>query len=82
MSIKTPTLALIYESQGLKAEAAEIYREILAQNPANTDARLALARLGGKRRSFAGANREMVDFFVRMDSRVEIAEFERYLIFA
>lgn len=82
MAVKTLTLASIYELQGLKEEAAEIYREILSSNPENQEARLALKRLSGQHRKFAGANKEMVDFFVKMDSEAERLEFERWLIFA
>ncbi|MGE4295039.1 MAG: tetratricopeptide repeat protein [Campylobacterales bacterium] len=82
MPVKTLTLASIYELQGLKEEAAEIYREILSKNPDNQEARLALRRLSGQHRRFAGANKEMVNFFVKMDSPAEMQEFERWLIFA
>ncbi|GHS89503.1 hypothetical protein FACS189487_09840 [Campylobacterota bacterium] len=81
MSLKTLTLASVYENQGLKEEACEIYREILAREPENIEARLALRRISGVRRKFDGANREMVSFFVNMDSPAEFAEFERWLIF-
>jgi hypothetical protein len=80
--VKTLTLASIYELQGLKSEALEIYQDILLSDPANTDARLALKRLSGERRQFGGGNREMVDFFVKMDSKAEFLEFERWLVFA
>ena len=81
MSVKTLTLASIYELQGIKDEAIEIYREILEQNPDNAEARAALKRLSGERRKFEGANREMVEFFVKMDSQAEFREFERWLAF-
>ena len=79
--VKTLTLASIYELQGLKTEALDIYRDILLSDPGNTDARLAIKRLSGERRRFEGGNAQMVDFFVKMDSRVEFLEFERWLAF-
>jgi hypothetical protein len=82
MSVKTLTLASIYELQGLKEEAIGIYQDILTKDSDNAEAKLALIRLSGNRRKFEGANKEMIDFFVRMDSEAELAEFERYLIFA
>ena len=78
--VKTITLAAIYELQGLKEEALEIYKEILEREPDNKEARVALRRLSGMRRKFSGANREMVEFFTKMDSDVEFAEFERWLM--
>ena len=78
--VKTITLAAIYELQGLKEEALEIYKEVLAKEPENKEARVAIRRLSGMRRKFSGANREMVEFFTKMDSDVEFAEFERWLV--
>ncbi len=80
--VKTLTLASIYELQGLKSEALEIYRDILLSDPENTEARLAMKRLSGERRRFGGANDDMVEFFVKMDSKAEFLEFERWLVFA
>ncbi|MDR0664161.1 MAG: hypothetical protein LBF86_01380 [Helicobacteraceae bacterium] len=81
MAVKTLTLASIYELQGLKDEAGEIYRDILSADPNNIDAKLALKRLSGTRRAFRGVNTQMREFFIKMDSSAEFAEFERWLAF-
>ena len=77
--MKTLTLAQIYELQGLKNEALEIYKEILKKDPKNSEARAAIHRLSGIRRHFKGVDKEMKRFFVEMDSDAEFAEFERWL---
>jgi hypothetical protein len=79
---KTPTLANIYEMQGLKEDALVIYKDILKREPNNQEVRLAIKRLSGNRRKFEGVNQQMLDFFVAMDSKIEFAEFERWLDFA
>ena len=43
--MKTLTLASIYELQGLKSEALEIYKELLRANPENKEAKIAIKRL-------------------------------------
>jgi len=78
-SVKTLTLAQIYELQGLKSDALEIYKEILKKDPKNSEARVAIHRLSGIRRHFKGVDEEMKRFFVGMDSDAEFAEFERWL---
>lgn len=80
MAVKTLTLASIYELQGLKDEALEIYQEILIKDPANIEAKESVRRLKGERKKFAGANRQMVEFFGNMQSAAEFREFERWLI--
>ena len=77
--MKTVTLANLYELQGLKEEALEIYKEILKEDADNTKAKIAIRRLSGVRKKFLGVNEEMKDFFVKMDSDVERNEFERWL---
>jgi len=77
--MKTITLANIYELQGLKEEALEIYREILQKDPNNSEAKVAIRRLSGMRKKFLGVDEDMKDFFVKMDSPVEFKEFERWL---
>ena len=44
-SIKTITLATIYENQGLKEDALKIYQDILELQRDNEEARLGVARL-------------------------------------
>jgi tetratricopeptide (TPR) repeat protein len=78
--MQTLTLANIYELQGLKDEALEIYKEILKKDPSNSEAKIAIRRLSGIRKKFLNVNTEMKDFFVKMDSDIEINEFERWLL--
>ncbi len=78
--MKTLTLAQIYELQGLKSDALEIYKEILKKDPQNREARVAIRRLSGIRRRFDGVNSKMKHFFIQMQSDEEFAEFERWLL--
>ena len=78
--MKTLTLASIYELQGLKEEALEIYKEILKEDPTNKNARIAIKRLSGIRKNFDGVDKEMLEFFINMDSKPEFLEFERWLL--
>ena len=78
--MQTLTLANIYELQGLKEEALEIYKEILKKDPNNSDAKIALRRLSGVRKKFLGVNNEMKSFFVQMDEEAEFIQFERWLL--
>jgi len=77
--MKTVTLANIYELQGLKEEALEIYKEILQQEPDNQDAKIAIHRLSGIRKKFVGVDESMKRFFLKMEDEVEFNEFERWL---
>ena len=79
-TMKTLTLASIYELQGLKAEALEIYKELLMANPDNKEAKIAIKRLSGIRKKYLGVNEDMKKFFLNMNSEVEFLEFERWLI--
>ena len=76
----TLTLANIYELQGLKDEALEIYKEILKEDPTNSEAKIAIRRLSGIRKKFLNVNTQMKDFFLKMDTDVEFKEFERWLL--
>jgi tetratricopeptide (TPR) repeat protein len=78
--MQTLTLAHIYELQGLKEEALEIYKNVLKKDPSNSDAQIAIRRLSGMRKKFLGVNKEMKDFFVKMDNEVEFYQFERWLL--
>jgi len=78
--VKTLTLANIYELQGLKEEALEIYKEILKKDPHNSDAKIAIRRLSGVRKKFLKVNTQMKEFFLKMESDVEFKEFERWLL--
>ncbi|WP_107945498.1 hypothetical protein [Campylobacter concisus] len=76
----TITEALIYEAQGLKDDALEIYKNILKQDPSNKDALGAINRLSGLRKERVIKNEQMKEFFIRMKSDEEINEFKRWLI--
>ena len=78
--MKTLTLAQIYELQGLREEALEIYKEVLKKDPKNVDARSAIHRLSGVRRHFNGVNEEMKRLFVEMESDEEFGRFEAWLL--
>ena len=78
--MNTLTLASIYELQGLKSEALDIYKEILREDPNNKEAKIAIKRLSGIRKKYLGVNEEMKQFFVSMESDVEFMEFERWLV--
>ncbi len=78
--IKTLTLASVYELQGLKEEALDIYKEILKEDPNNKEARVAIRRLSGIRKKYPGVDESMKEFFIKMDSEVEFLEFERWLL--
>lgn len=78
--MKTLTLASVYEIQGYKHEAMEIYKTILQADPDNVEARVALRRLANDRKSYGKADAAMLNLFVQMDSEVEFNEFERWLL--
>jgi len=76
----TITEALIYEAQGLKDDALEIYKNILKQDPSNKDTLSAINRLSGLRKERVIKNEQMKEFFIAMKSDEEINEFKRWLI--
>ncbi len=78
--MQTLTLANIYELQGLKDEALDIYKNILKENPLNSEAKIAIKRLSGERRKFLNVNTQMKEFFLKMEADVEFNEFERWLL--
>lgn len=78
-ALKTLTLASIYEFQGHKEDALEIYKEVLKKNPGNKEALAAVRRLSGVHKKYGGVNAKMRDFFVLMRSDLEYKEFERWL---
>ncbi|MEA1916451.1 MAG: tetratricopeptide repeat protein [Campylobacterota bacterium] len=80
--MQTITLAHIYELQGLKDDALEIYKEVLKKDPKNSDARIAIRRLSGMRKKFLGVDSEMKEFFIKMEDSVEFKEFERWLLWS
>ncbi len=78
--MKTLTLANIYELQGLKEEALDIYKDVLKKDPDNSDAKIAIRRLSGMRKKFLTVNQEMKEYFLKMETDVEFNEFERWLL--
>ncbi len=78
--MKTLTLANIYELQGLKEEALDIYKDVLKKDPDNSDAKIAIRRLSGMRKKFLTVNQEMKEYFLKMETDVEFKEFERWLL--
>jgi len=78
--MKTLTLANIYELQGLKEEALDIYKEILKKDSNNSEAKIAIRRLSGMRKKFLNVNPEMKDYFLKMEEDIEFNEFERWLL--
>lgn len=78
--MQTLTLANIYELQGLREEALDIYKEVLKNDPSNSDAKIAIRRLSGMRKKFLHVDIQMKEFFVKMDTDVEFNEFERWLL--
>ncbi|CAI6149122.1 MAG: hypothetical protein COA30_05730 [Sulfurimonas sp.] len=78
--MQTLTLANIYELQGLKEEALDIYKAVLKKDPNNSDAKIAIRRLSGMRKKFLNVNQEMKDYFLKMENEVEFNEFERWLL--
>jgi len=78
--MQTLTLANIYELQGLKEEALEIYKEVLKRDPNNSDAKIAIRRLSGVRKKFLNVNTQMKEYFLKMENDIEFKEFERWLL--
>lgn len=76
----TITEASIYEAQGLKEEALEIYKNILKKDPSNQNAIDAVRRLSGFKSKHKDLNAQMLDFFINMKSDTEINEFKRWLV--
>ncbi|MDY4446004.1 hypothetical protein [Campylobacter sp.] len=71
------TEALIYENQGLKEEALEIYKKILESDPDNFKAAAHLRRL---KKEMAEPNKEKLEMFLRLRDENEIKELKRWLI--
>lgn len=78
----TITEALIYENQGLRDEALEIYKNILKHDPNNQEARSAIRRLSGLKRKNGETNEQMLEFYLNLKEgdAVGIREFKRWLI--
>ncbi|GAD19244.1 tetratricopeptide repeat protein [Helicobacter fennelliae] len=79
MSVKTSTLAHIYEIQGHKQEAIVIYEEILRKNPNDKQARSSIVRLKTDQCKFTGLNKEKFLLFVNAQSDEDYLQFEEWL---
>ncbi len=77
--MSTLTKANIYELQGYKEEALEIYKDILQRDPHNKEARSAIKRILGMRKKFGDVNEQMKEFFINISDDIEKYEFERWL---
>ncbi|MCI5539155.1 MAG: hypothetical protein SPI60_01760 [Campylobacter lanienae] len=79
---ETITEALIYENQGLRDEALEIYKNILKHDPNNQEARSAIRRLSGLKRKNSETNEQMLEFYLNLKEgdAAGIREFKRWLI--
>lgn len=78
----TITVALIYENQGLRDEALEVYKNILMRDPNNQEARSAIRRLSGLKRKNGETNEQMLEFYLNLKENDDagIREFKRWLI--
>jgi hypothetical protein len=78
--MNTLTLASIYESQGHKMDALDIYWKILEEDPENEAAKKAIDRLGRVRKVFKNENEKMSKMFVDMSSESEFLAFADWLV--
>lgn len=67
------TKALVYESQGLKKEAALIYKDLLLGDPKNKEALLGLKRLSSSK------NDDKLELFYS-ENEIDIDKFKRWLV--
>lgn len=77
--MSTLTKAKIYELQGYKAEALDIYKKILQNDPHNVEAKSSIKRILGMRKKFGEVNEQMKEFFINISDDFERYEFERWL---
>jgi transcription elongation factor GreA-like protein len=70
------TLAAVYELHGQRAEAIELYKEILKKEPHNEEAKHGIRRLSGLRKKFRGVHEDMKEFFIKMESENDFLTFE------
>lgn len=78
--MRTITEAKIYEQQGLKNEALEIYKSILLKDKNNQAAKDAILRLSGVKIRNLELNNYMYDFFINIQNEQEENEFKRWLV--
>lgn len=83
-SIKTITLATIYENQGLKDDALQIYEYILSANPNNEEARLGVERLKGRKyegeKYESKANAQWLEVFANITDSKQNKKFQQWLL--
>ncbi|RDU54220.1 hypothetical protein CQA49_05380 [Helicobacter sp. MIT 00-7814] len=81
-SIKTITLATIYENQGLKDDALQIYEYILSANPNNEEARLGVERLKGQegKKYESKANAQWLEVFANIADSNQNKKFQQWLL--
>ncbi|RUM67370.1 MAG: hypothetical protein DSZ06_01350 [Sulfurospirillum sp.] len=78
--MQTMTLASIYETQGHKREALEIYWKIYEDDPSNMAAFKAIERLCKERRDFYNDNPKITNFFINMKTSQDFSRFEKWLL--
>ncbi len=78
--MQTITEAKIYEEQGLKDEALEIYKKILKKDKYNKLAKDGIMRLSGLVSKNDSVNTDMLKLFLELKSENEIIELKRWFI--
>ncbi len=78
--MSTITKASIYEIQGYKEEALEIYKDILRQNPYDKEAKLGIKRIKGLSYKACNCDEKMLDLFNALDDEDKRKRFETWLI--
>lgn len=72
--------AIRYEIMGNNYKALEIYSAVLKVNNNSKEAIKGIKRLSGARKKFRGINKEVLNFFITMDSNSSYNKFEKWLI--
>lgn len=78
-SIKTITLATIYENQGLKEDALKIYQDILDIQPDNEEARLGVMRLSNEP-THSLADPKWLEVFAHITDPKQNQKFQEWLL--
>lgn len=72
-------VASVYEIKGEREKAIAIYRDILRQNPSDKVAENSLRRIATRKVDSKGINSDMLSYFKKATSKVELYELERWL---
>lgn len=72
--------AKIYEAQGLKEDALEVYKNVLKTDPTNKDALTGVLRLSENLRPKNSINTRMKELFLTMSTPDEVLKFKRWLV--